>query len=88
MTKKEKKLISILIPFELYKEAKIDNNWSWLEIIVMGLQAKKNMPNVLTRQKEIEEQNNQIINKIKKLALEKFELLERIQKLEQNTTKK
>jgi len=57
-------------------EMATQNNWKWQDLILMGIQAKQNMPNLLDRQKEIERTNEEMAEKLRKYALRVYELEE------------
>lgn len=67
--------ISSSIPLDKWELA-TQNNWKWQDLILMGIQAKQNMPNLLERQREIERVNEEMAEKLRKYALRVYELEE------------
>ncbi len=59
--------ITSSIPLGQWEEAQ-SMGWKWQELIREGIQAKKNFPKVLERQRELETTNEQLLNKIQDLA--------------------
>lgn len=73
--------ITTTIPMDVYEEVKKEH-WRWNELIFMGIQAKRSFPNVLDRQNSAESDIARLSEKVQKLARDKFELMERLEKLE------
>lgn len=69
--------ISSSIPLDKWELCN-ENHWKWQDLILMGIQAKLNMPNLLDRQKELEKTNEEIAEKLRKYALRVYELEEEI----------
>ncbi len=74
--------ISTTVPMAVFEEVRNKEHWHWNELIYMGIQAKKSFPNVLDRQNDSETEIKRLSEKLQKLALERFQLMERIEKLE------
>lgn len=81
MEETKTKKISTTIPLWLYEEVKTKNRWAWNDIIIMGFQTKKNMPNVLKRQNDVESTTERLVAKLNKLANERYELEEKVNQL-------
>jgi hypothetical protein len=71
--------ISSSIPIELWQEAQ-SNHWKWQDLIIRGIQHRKEMPKVLERMRELEENNEKISKKL-------FFYVEKYRELEQNIQK-
>jgi hypothetical protein len=67
------KQITTTIPIEVWQEAK-NRRFSWQELIISGLEARKGNPILMERLQEYQEDSKKAQAKLRELALKFYEL--------------